>query len=147
MAITPRKIIGTAVGIGRTAVSTGVRFVGGLRGGKDTGPPETPGTPAYEAEPGATASPEARVTGSRTGRTTPGPTRTARAKASGAKRRTSGDAPKRRTSGSPDSVGAPKPGEPGGHKSASAAKPKRSARPPAGATEPPAAKPPPDDKA
>jgi hypothetical protein len=44
----------------------------------------------------------------------------------------------RRPSGSPATVGAPKPGAPGGHKSATAKTPRKT---PAGATKPPAAKP------
>ena len=42
------------------------------------------------------------------------------------------------TSGAPSAVGAPKPGEPGGHKSSTA---KKATKPPAGETKAPAAKP------
>jgi hypothetical protein len=98
MAITAKGIIDSAVGIGRSAVSAGTGLIGRLRGGEHaesappTGPPAT----------------------AKTGQATPTATATAQAKASGAK-----TTPKR-TSGSPDTVGAPKPGEAGGHKSATA---------------------------
>jgi hypothetical protein len=124
MAITPRKIIDSAVGIGRSAVSAGAGLVGRLRRSEKPSAP-----PAAETSVAAGT----RAAGTKTGRATPGKTRTARAKSSGAK-----TTPKRRTSGSPSTVGAAKPGEPGGHKSATAAS---GERPPAGATEPPPAKP------
>jgi hypothetical protein len=109
MAITPRKIIDSAVGIGRTAASAGAGVVRRLRGTRATG---APGDPEVESPDAATA-----------------PERVPKGRTSGAG--------ERRTSGSPATVGAPKPGEPGGHKSASAAKPKSPVEQPAGATEPP----------
>jgi hypothetical protein len=100
MAIKPKQIIETAVGLGRFAISRGAGLAERLRSREVHSAPTTPGTPAAEA--------------------TPRPRRRA--------------AP----SGSPSTVGAPKPGEPGGHKSATA---KKATRPPAGRTKAPAAKP------
>src|SRR3954454_4756150 len=78
MAITPKKIIGTAVGLGRGAFSLGA---GLLRRDETSERPTTPATPAATSSPAT-----ARGT----------------------------------TSGAPSTVGAPKPGEPRGVKSATA---------------------------
>jgi hypothetical protein len=96
MAITPKKIIGTAVGLGRGAFSLGA---GLLRRDETSERPTTPATPAATSSPAT-----ARGT----------------------------------TSGAPSTVGAPKPGEPRGVKSATAP---TASRPPAAETKAPAAKP------
>jgi hypothetical protein len=100
MAIKPKQIIETAVGLGRDAISRGAGLAERLRGSETHTAPTTPGTPAAEASPGS-------------------------------RRRAA-------PSGSPSTVGAPKPGDPGGHKSGTA---KKGTRPPAGRTKAPAAKP------
>jgi hypothetical protein len=100
MAIKPKQIIETAVGLGRVAITRVAGLAGRLRSDETHGAPTTPGTPAAEASPGT-------------------------------RRRAA-------PSGSPSTVGAPKPGEPGGHKSATA---KKATKPSAGRTKAPAAKP------
>jgi hypothetical protein len=91
MAITAKKIIGTAVDLGRGAVSRGIELAGNLRNDDTSAPPTTPARPAA-----------------------------------------------RGTSGAPSTVGAPKPGEPRGVKSATAP---TASKPPAGTAKAPAAKP------
>src|ERR671915_1103881 len=100
MAIKPKSILDTAVGIGKAAVSAGVDLAGRVRGG---------GRDSDVVRPTPAATEPVRAAGTKTGGAAPGSTRTARAKSGGTK-----STPKRRTSASPSSVGAAKPGEAGG---------------------------------
>jgi hypothetical protein len=92
MAITPKQLLDTAVGVGKTVVTRGVELAEKrLRGDERPRPtdvrPSTPGTPAAKTTPSTTTRP-------------------------------------RPTTGEPSTVGAVKPGKPGGPKSATAPNPK-----------------------
>jgi hypothetical protein len=101
MAIKPKQLMDTAVGLAREAVDRGVGLAGRRRSDTTDAPPTTPATPAAKTTP-------ARARG---------------------------------VSGGPATVGAPKPGKPGGPKSATAKpNPKPKAKPKAKAKAKPAAK-------
>jgi hypothetical protein len=100
MAIKPKKIIETAVELGRGAVTRAVELADRRpRDAETAKKPTTPASPAVNTTPRAV----------------------------------------RKPSGAPSTVGAARPGEARGHKSATA--PKTTKRPPAGATKAPKAKP------